>query len=57
MPMMVLLIVHAKLPRIYALFQHAKAHLEPSAIRSEIGYCLCTFEGAIEYVLRCDDAV
>ena len=54
-PMMVLLIVHADLPSGYAMLQHCKAHLEPAAIRSECGYCLCTFEAAIEHVRCCGE--
>ena len=58
-PMMVLLVVHAELPRCYALLQHCKAHLEPAAIRCEVGYALCTYEAAVEHVRCChelDDA-
>ena len=29
----------------------------PSVIRSEIGYCLCTFEAALEHVRCCGDGV
>ena len=54
-PMMVLLVVHAELPRGYALLQHVKAYLDPAAIRSEIGYCLCSFEAAVEFVRCCGD--
>ena len=53
--MMVLLVVHAELPRGYALLQHVKAYLDPAAIRSEIGYCLCSFEAAVEFVRCCGD--
>ena len=54
MPLMVLLVVHAHLPRGYALLQHVKATLEPGVINSELGYCLCTFEAAMEHVRQSD---
>ena len=52
---LVVLIVHADLPGAYALLQHCKSHLEPAAIRSECGYCLCTYEAAIEHVRCCGE--
>ena len=54
-PMMVLLVIHARLPCGYSLLQHAKAYMEPNIVRSEIGYCLCTYEAALEHV-RCYEA-
>ena len=54
-PMIVLLVVHADLPRGYSHLQHAKTYIEPAAIRCEVGYCLCTFEAAVEHVRCCDE--
>ena len=51
-PPQVLLVAHAQLPRGYSLLQLAKEHLEPAVVRSELGYCLCTYEAAVEHV-RC----
>ena len=49
-PLMVVLVVHADLPHGYALLQHVKQTLDSSVIDSELGYCLCTFEVAMEHV-------
>lgn len=54
-PMMVLLVAHADLPRGYALLQLTKAYIEPAIANSEVGYCLCNFEAAVEHIRTCGD--
>ena len=41
----------------YSSLQHAKQYLEPDAIRCEAGYCLCTYEAAVEHVMHCGEGV
>jgi hypothetical protein len=52
---MVVVVVHAELPHGYSLLQHAKQYLDAGTSRSELGYCMCTFELALEYVRCCHD--
>ena len=52
---MVLVVVHAELPHGYSLLQHTKQYLDAGTSRSELGYCMCTFELSVEYVKCCDD--
>ena len=49
LPLMVLLVIHAELAYTYPLLQLVKALVAPSEVVSEMGYCLATFEAALEY--------
>jgi hypothetical protein len=55
LPVMVLVVIHAELPHAYAVLKHAYNYLEPQAARSELGYCLVTYEAALEHVLNTDE--
>ena len=55
LPVMVLVVIHAELPHAYAMLKHAYNYLEPQAARSELGYCLVTYEAALEHVLNTDE--
>ena len=48
-----LLLVHARLPQAYTALQYVKAVALPCDASSELGYVLCTFEGAVEFVRTC----
>ena len=50
-------VAHADAPCGYALLQHAKATLATAAeAASELSYCLCSYECAVEFVLQVDEA-
>ena len=53
MATLVLLLVHARLPQAYTALQYVKAVALPCDASSELGYVLCTFEGAVEFVRTC----
>ena len=55
LPMMILVVIHADLPHGYALLKHAYNYLDPSIARSELGYCLVTYEAALEHVRHTDE--
>ena len=57
MPMLCVAVAHADAPCGYALLQHAKATLATAAeAASELSYCLCSYECAVEFVLQVDEA-
>ena len=55
LPVMVIVVIHADLPHGYSLLKHAYNYLDASVARSELGYCLVTYEAALEHVRSTDE--
>ena len=53
MSVLVLALVHARLPHGYATLQYVKALALPCEVSSELGYVLCTYECALYFLLTC----